>query len=107
MPLVIFGVEIGGIIAVILRFAVGYLITRTLLILGISLLVFEGINFVGNSIQNLAMSGIMSLPAPFINAFSAVGGFVALQILFSAQTASLAIRSLLGAYNKITFNSSN
>jgi len=105
MPLpIIAAVTLPAIISTFVRFLIGTAIVRVITALGISLVTYATIDTVAGYIQSYMVSNVAGFGTwqPYVDA---IGLPAAVNIVSSAYIGAVAVRALMGAFNKITFGS--
>jgi len=95
MPLLI-------VLGVAARFLVKYIITKTLLVLGLGFVTYLGIDVLVDNIEAQLLSQFGGLPADIWNMASMAGLDVAITIIISAMALSLQIRLISAGAKMLT-----
>ena len=87
----------------IVSLIVGYVITRVLLVFGIGIFTFVGLDVSIEWVVNLIQTQLLSGPSPAINILGLCGAGQALNILLTSATIRVAWDVASGAANTLSF----
>lgn len=96
-----------AVIATVLRFLVGTLIVRVITALGIFVATFTGLDYATSEITDYIDSAMNGVTGDVYTIANMIGFFDCVQILIGAWISAIAIKQLLGAFNRLTFGRSS
>lgn len=106
MPFPVIGAAIAGTATVLARFLVPYIITRTVVALGLTLLTFTGADLLGDYVVQQVRSGIGGMAGDMTAILALAGIFDAMEVLLAAYVASIQIRAIRGSFKSLSFGAS-
>lgn len=106
LPLILTAAGASGLIATAVKWIVGYSIVRVIAALGIGLVTFSALDTITGLIENFVVSNTSGIGGQFWEVAVALNVPHAIKVVTSAYTAAIAIRQLMGMYNKVTFGRS-
>ncbi len=95
---------VGGAIATAGRYLFGYMILRAVALLGIALVTYGTVDTIGTTIASHLSADLSGLGGDFSNIAISLGIADAVNVCVSAYISAITIRTVMGAYSKITFS---
>jgi hypothetical protein len=106
LPMVLTTAGFSGVIATCLRYMLGYALLKIISAFGIALITFTGVSFAASKIEDWIVSNTSGIGGQFWNVAVALNVPHAIQVITSCYIGAIAIRQLMGFYNRITFGKS-
>lgn len=106
LPLIVTAAGFSGLMATAVRFFIGYAITRIVAALGIGLVTFTALNLITGQIEAWILRNTSGIGGQFWEVAVALNVPHAIQVVTSAYIASIAIKQIMGVYNRVTFGKS-
>lgn len=106
LPLILTAAGASGLIATTVKWIVGYSIVRVIAALGIGLITFSALDTITSLIVNFIESNTSGIGGQFWQVAVTLNVPHAIKVVTSAYVAAVAIRQLMGVYNKVTFGKS-
>jgi len=106
LPLILTAAGASGVIATAVKWIVGYSIVRVIAALGIGLVTFSALDSITSLITNFIESNTSGIGGQFWEVAVVLNVPHAIKVVTSAYVAAVAIRQLMGVYNKVTFGKS-
>lgn len=102
LPLLAAG-AVAPVVSTIIKFMVGYFVTRLITSLGMALIVFSSVDAVAGMLTSQIDSALGGISGVANEVLSAIGFYNSINMVFSAYVSAVGIKQLRGVYNKITF----
>jgi hypothetical protein len=106
LPLILTAAGASGVLATAVKWIVGYSIVRVIAALGIGLVTFSALDTITGLITNFIESNTSGIGGQFWEVAVVLNVPHAIKVVTSAYAGAVAIRQLMGVYNRVTFGKS-